>query len=94
VTFVEVEWVDSMTLNDGGWLDHSDVDDALEHEALRHRTVGVLIKETAAALAVAAAVNDQPDGQESRAACVIVIPKAAVLARHELRRIAAVSPTS
>lgn len=77
---VRVDWVDSMILDHGEWLDVSDTKGAMMKAEMTHHTVGFLIRENSVALAVASSVNRSGD----RACGVVVIPKSAVLDIEDL----------
>lgn len=71
---VEVEWVDSLGL--GGWRPKPDVLDEFTPGALRHRTVGYLVRQDDAGVVLAASYSEDWD---DKIADSIFIPKQAVL---------------
>jgi hypothetical protein len=79
---VRVSWLDSMTLDEGGWLDVGDVtdEDALTASGIRHESVGYLVAESDDVVAIAGARNDG-DGpnHNTRVAGVILIPRCAII---------------
>ncbi|MGH2801188.1 MAG: hypothetical protein ACRDM0_26645, partial [Thermoleophilaceae bacterium] len=77
-----------MTLELGGWLDADEVDEACSTDAMRHRSVGYLFRETAEALALVQSRNaaSTDENRDTRVGGVQVIPRAAVLAVHRLAR--------
>lgn len=77
---VEVEWVDSMILDHGEWLDADDVDEAMTLEGMTHRTVGYQVKENDHSILVASS-----RGQNDRIQGAIVIPKTAILTIGRLK---------
>ena len=77
---VRVDWVDSMILDLGDWMDVSDTKGAMMQAGMTHHTVGFLVRENSVALAVASSVNRSGD----RACGVVVIPKSAVLKVKDL----------
>jgi hypothetical protein len=79
---VLVHWVDSMTLESGGWMDVDDVAVNVELDAMRHESVGYLIRETKAGLALADGRNaslEDGDHNGTKVSGVVVIPRAALL---------------
>jgi hypothetical protein len=80
LVIVEVEWVDSMILDHGEWLDSDDVDDAMSKEGMTHKTVGYQIKENDHSILVASSV-----GQSDRIQGAIVIPKVSILTIGRLK---------
>jgi hypothetical protein len=77
---VQVEWIDSLMLDHGEWMDVSDTEEAMTADSMKHHTVGFIIREVEDAIAVASSVNE--DG--NRACGVVVIPKSAIRSRKEL----------
>ncbi len=80
---VEVEWLDSMTLDHGGWGDIEDFGEATSVEAMTHRSCGYLISETEEAILLAQSLYAQ-HGVQERAAGALVIPRRAVLSLKDL----------
>lgn len=75
---VEVEWVDSMILNHGEWMDLDEVDESLSEKSMYHKSVGYLARESDVAIAVCISINAQDDMQSRRISGGMVIPKAAI----------------
>lgn len=69
----EAEWLDSMVLDHGEWLDLEDADDAMSVEGMTHTTVGYLMKETDHSILLVSS-----RGQNDRIQGAIVIPKSAL----------------
>jgi hypothetical protein len=79
---VLVHWVDSMTLESGGWMDVDDVEVNVELDAMRQESVGYLVRETKAGLALADSRNaslEDDDHNGSKVGGVTVIPRVALL---------------
>ena len=85
---VLIRWVDSLMLNDGGWMPLDEVDESLVETATTHETVGYLVKESEHAIAIALSRNadeHSEDNDATRIAGVAVIPRCAILSMRQLR---------
>lgn len=84
---VEVEWVDSMTLEYGGWIDTTDLDDGcMTNAGMRHTSIGYLAGETEDAIALAQSRNaaDSDRNRDTRIGAVQIIPRVAVVSMEEV----------
>jgi hypothetical protein len=79
---VVVEWVDSCVLDSGGWMDADDVVVNVATDAMRQESVGYLVEDNAAGVALAGSRNLSEDAVEHRntkLGNVGTIPRAAIL---------------
>lgn len=76
-----IRWLDSVTVNYGGWDGIAWHKTAMTKKAMTHETVGYVLAETKVALLVAQSRN----GSEDRFAGALVIPQAAVISRKRLK---------
>lgn len=82
---VRVTWVDSTMLGEGGWIPADEALDALGEGALRHECVGLLVGESAHAIALAIGRNAAPDpvNNSTRFGGVVAIPRRAIVGKIE-----------
>jgi len=80
---VLVRWVDSMTLELGGWMDADEVPECLTVDAMVHESVGYLIADSADAIALAGSRNASDDAyhRNTRYSNVGTIPRRAIIGR-------------
>lgn len=79
---VEIEWLDSLVIDGGLWID-ADMIDEDDRDQMLHRSVGYLVSESDETLVLATSYMCD---QEQKIGGVNVIPKRCVLSIHELRR--------
>lgn len=83
---IEVTWIDSNVLDDGGWIDFEDVEPALEIAAMRQTSVGYLVSQSEHAICLAGSLSDTTGNPAHDALNCLVIPKVAILSKREVKR--------
>lgn len=84
--YVEVEWVDSMVVENGLWIEEDEVEEHLSNETMRQISVGILVGENDEAVALATSTSTwDPEVATQRVGGVHVIPRGAILAIRHLR---------
>ena len=80
---IEVIWVDSMTYDD--WRQLGELDEEMTVKGMLHRSVGILVRETDDAIALARSVSefDHEKWAEKAEGCLL-IPKPAIIDRRPL----------
>jgi hypothetical protein len=83
---VEVEWLDSTSWSE--WRSRSDYEGKAKAEELRHRSCGYVVADNEDGLMLALNITAYPDDEagDGLASDVVMIPRAVVVAVHDLRR--------
>jgi hypothetical protein len=78
---VLVEWVDSCTLEGGGWMEVDEIPGSLTIDAMLHESVGYLVCDNDAGVALAGSRNIPADEQDrnSKLCGVATIPRGAIV---------------
>jgi hypothetical protein len=82
-----VEWLDSIGLDDGGWMDAENVARNVTLDAMHHESVGYLVEDNPEGIALAGSRNlsGELEHRGTKLANVGVIPRAAILTMTPLR---------
>lgn len=79
---VTVQWLDSVSLESGRWMDAADVPANLTVDALKQESVGYLTHETDIAIALAGSRNlsdDEVEHRNTKLGDVLVIPRCSIV---------------
>jgi hypothetical protein len=83
---VEVDWLDSVTLYDGGWIPREEITPLIVDGTMHQRSVGYLLHRGPDAFVIAQhmQMDDDTDESRQRFGGVVIIPASAVIDWKEL----------
>jgi len=83
---VEVDWLDSVTLYDGGWIPREEIEPLIVEGTMHQRSVGYVLHRGPLAVVIAQhmQMDEDTDVERQRFGGVVIIPASAVIDWKEL----------